>query len=58
MIRVWDSATYRCLFSFSNHTMVVTAVRWGGEGLIYSASRDTTICVWSDVDGKQVGTAP
>ncbi|MEW5304910.1 MAG: hypothetical protein WDW36_007487 [Sanguina aurantia] len=54
MIRVWDAATYRCLFSFSNHTMVVTAVRWGGEGLIYSASRDTTICVWSDVDGKQV----
>jgi ribosome assembly protein 4 len=28
------------------HTMVVTCVRWGGEGLIYSSSRDCSINVW------------
>lgn len=39
-IHVWDAATRRTLFTMSNHTMVVTCVKWGGEGLIYSASRD------------------
>lgn len=33
---------------------VITAVKWGGEGLIYSASRDTTINVWDARDGKLV----
>jgi hypothetical protein len=41
--------------SMSNHTQVVTAVKWGGEGLIYSASRDCTISAWDDTDGKLVG---
>ena len=38
-LRVWDAKTRKCLFSMTNHTLVVTAVKWGGEGLIYSASR-------------------
>lgn len=33
---------------------VITAVKWGGEGLIYSASRDTTINCWDAADGKLV----
>jgi ribosome assembly protein 4 len=38
----------------SNHTMMVSCVKWGGEGLIYSASRDTTISAWDAKDGKLV----
>jgi ribosome assembly protein 4 len=39
-VSVWDAAARRCVFSMSNHMQAVTAVKWGGEGLIYSASRD------------------
>lgn len=53
-VRVWDAATRRCLFSMSSHTMAITAVKWGGEGLIYSAGRDCAINVWDDADGKLV----
>jgi ribosome assembly protein 4 len=40
----------------SSHTMIVTCVRWGGEGLIYSSSRDCCINVWSADEGKLVRT--
>ena len=33
---------------------VITSVKWGGEGLIYSGSRDCRINVWDDVNGKLV----
>ncbi len=39
-------ARRQCLFSMTNHTALVTAVKWGGEGLIYSASRDKMISCW------------
>eukprot|EP00878_Enallax_costatus_P035497 GHUV01039617.1.p1 GENE.GHUV01039617.1~~GHUV01039617.1.p1 ORF type:complete len:135 (-),score=16.46 GHUV01039617.1:83-487(-) len=55
-IRVWDATTRRCLFTMSSHTMVVTCVRWGGEGLIYSSSRDCSINVWDAQEGKLVRT--
>ncbi|GIL67555.1 hypothetical protein Vafri_20907 [Volvox africanus] len=54
-IKVWDAVTRNCVLSMSNHTQLVTAVKWGGEGLIYSASRDCTISAWDDTDGKLVG---
>jgi WD40 repeat protein len=38
----------------SNHTMMISSVKWGGEGLIYSASRDATISAWDAADGKLV----
>lgn len=34
----------------SNHMKCVTALRWSGEGLIYSASQDRTIKVWRAAD--------
>ncbi|RHY60539.1 hypothetical protein DYB34_001357 [Aphanomyces astaci] len=41
-IKIWNARTGRqCL-------------KWGGEGLLYSASRDRTIKVWA-VEGDQVG---
>jgi len=42
------------LFSMGSHTAAVTAVKWGGDGLIYSAARDCSIIVWSADDGRMV----
>ncbi len=53
--QIWEATTRRCVLSMSNHSQAVTAVKWGGEGLIYSASRDCTISVWDATDGKLVG---
>ncbi|KAG2422472.1 hypothetical protein HXX76_015996 [Chlamydomonas incerta] len=53
-VKVWDAATRRCVLSMSNHSALVTAVLWGGEGLIYSASRDCSISAWDEADGKLV----
>ena len=33
--------------TLSGHTQSVTCVKWGGEGLIFSASQDRTIKVWT-----------
>ncbi|KAG1659389.1 hypothetical protein FOA52_004389 [Chlamydomonas sp. UWO 241] len=53
-IKVWDAHSRQCLLSMSNHAMMVTCVKWGGEGLIYSASRDCSISAWDATDGKLV----
>jgi WD40 repeat protein len=34
----------------TGHADSVECVKWGGEGLLYSASRDRTIMVWSVKD--------
>ena len=44
--QVWDATTRRCLFSMSSHTLAISCVKWGGDGLIYSSSRDCSINVW------------
>ena len=49
-IRVWDLKFGKALFSMSSHTMSVTCVKWGGEGLIYSGSQDRSIKVWDATD--------
>ena len=51
-IRIWDCGAAKCLMSMTSHTMNVTCLRWGGSGLIYSASQDRTIKVWRAQDGK------
>lgn len=38
----------------SSHTAAITAVRWGGEGHIFSASRDCSINVWDGKDGRLI----
>jgi WD40 repeat protein len=50
-VKIWDAVLGNQLLSLSSHTMSVTAVKWGGEGLIYSASQDRSIKVWTS-DGK------
>merc|ERR1711962_946392 len=49
-VRVWDVVLAQCLRSLTSHTASVTSVRWGGAGLIYSASQDRTIKVWRAKD--------
>eukprot|EP01104_Vermistella_antarctica_P012122 TRINITY_DN3455_c0_g1_i1.p1 TRINITY_DN3455_c0_g1~~TRINITY_DN3455_c0_g1_i1.p1 ORF type:complete len:489 (+),score=18.48 TRINITY_DN3455_c0_g1_i1:60-1469(+) len=54
-VKIWNVTTSRCLLSLTGHTACVSCVKWGGEGLLFSASRDRTIKVWTD-DGKLVRT--
>jgi hypothetical protein len=42
-VRIWDTTLYKCERILSGHTQCITCVRWGGTGLIYSASQDRTI---------------
>ncbi|KAF2360526.1 NLE protein [Trinorchestia longiramus] len=50
-IRIWNIASGNCHKSLSGHLQSVTALRWSGEGLIYSGSQDRTIKVWRPSDG-------
>lgn len=45
--KIWDVRTGGCVATLSGHTASVTCVKWGGEGLIYTASQDRTIIVWA-----------
>ena len=53
-VRVWDVFTRSCLFVLGSHTQAVSSVKWGGEGLIFTASRDTSVNAWDDSEGKLV----
>lgn len=45
--KIWDTVSGTCIQTLGGHSLSVTAVKWGGEGLIYTASQDTTINVWA-----------
>lgn len=51
-VRIWNVLTKRCEIVLSQHKDAITTVKWGGEGLIYTASRDKTIKVWEASTGK------
>ena len=53
-VRVWDAVLRRCVFTLSGHSNVVSALKWGGDGLIYGASRDTCIHVWETGEGGKL----
>lgn len=42
--RIWDTALKKCVICLSGHTLAVTCVKWGGDGVIYTgyASLDFT----------------
>jgi len=52
--KIWNVRTKRCEATLQGHMDSIESVKWGGEGLIYTASRDRTIKVWnaSEGDGK------
>lgn len=54
LAKIWNVRTRRCEATLSGHLDSIESVKWGGEGLIYTASRDRTIKVWnaSEGDGK------
>jgi len=54
MAKVWHVISKRCDITMAKHTKGITAVKWGGEGLIYTASQDCTVKVWAAQDGKLV----
>ncbi|XP_037936540.1 protein Notchless [Teleopsis dalmanni] len=49
--RIWDTVLCQCIMTIAGHTAAVTAVRWGGSGLIYTSSKDRTVKVWRAADG-------
>lgn len=49
-IRIWDTKRAQTCCVLSGHTRSVTCVKYGGSGLIYSASQDRTIKVWRAED--------
>ncbi|KDE08903.1 hypothetical protein MVLG_00998 [Microbotryum lychnidis-dioicae p1A1 Lamole] len=55
-VRVWNVKAQRLDFSLGGHTASVNVVRWGGEGVIYTASSDRTVKLWSGKDGKLIRT--
>lgn len=50
-IRIWDTVLCNTTLTISGHTKSVTVVKWGGSGLLYSASQDRTVKVWRATDG-------
>lgn len=50
LVKVLNLRLQRVVFTLSGHTDSVECVKWGGEGLIYTASRDRTIKVWGAED--------
>lgn len=49
-VKIWNIMTSNCETTISGHTDSVECVKWGGNGLLYSCSRDRTIKVW-EIDG-------
>lgn len=54
-VRVWNARTGGLQCALTGHTDSVECVKWGGGGLLYSASRDKTILVWALDEGKTRG---
>jgi ribosome assembly protein 4 len=53
--KIWNVRTQQCLLTLNGHTDSVECVKWGGEGFLYTASRDRTIRVWTAKDGDVLG---
>jgi ribosome assembly protein 4 len=60
LAKIWNVRTKRCEATLAGHLDSIESVKWGGEGFIYTASRDRTIKVWNASDcaekGHRVGT--
>lgn len=55
-VRVWQPKARRLDFALGGHTASVNAVRWGGDGIIYTASSDRTVRLWNSETGKPIRT--
>jgi len=52
-VRIWSMATRRTAFALGGHTACVNVVKWGGEGLIYTASSDRSVRVWDAAEVRR-----
>nr|GLL17100.1 notchless protein homolog [Ipomoea trifida] len=52
--RIWDATLRKCVICLSGHTLAITCVKWGGDGVIYTGSQDCTIKVWETSQGKLI----
>ncbi|XP_065868417.1 notchless protein homolog isoform X2 [Euphorbia lathyris] len=52
--RIWDVSLKKCVISLTGHTLAITCVKWGGDGVIYTGSQDCTIKVWETTQGKLI----
>lgn len=50
-MRIWDTKLGQCTKTITGHLKSVTVVKWGGGGLLYTASQDRTVKVWRASDG-------
>lgn len=50
-VRIWDTVLCQTILTLAGHTKPVSVVKWGGSGVIYTASQDRTIRVWRADDG-------
>ncbi|KAL7533072.1 hypothetical protein ACHAXR_005027 [Thalassiosira sp. AJA248-18] len=55
LAKIWNTRTKRCEATLAGHLDSIESVKWGGEGLIYTASRDRTIKVWNASEGEGKG---
>ena len=53
--KIWNVRTQQCLLTLCGHTDSIECARWGGEGFLYTGSRDRTIKVWTAKDGDTLG---
>ncbi|KAF2293467.1 hypothetical protein GH714_002043 [Hevea brasiliensis] len=52
--RIWDVSLRKCVICLTGHTDAITCVKWGGDGVIYTGSKDCTIKVWETSQGKLI----
>lgn len=50
-VRIWDAVLGTCVRTLAGHTGSVTAVRWGGTGIIFTSSKDRTCKMFRADDG-------
>jgi hypothetical protein len=55
-VRIWDytKSGAKMVLSFGSHTKSVLCCKWGGSGLLYTASQDRNIFVWNANTGQLV----
>ena len=56
-VKIWDLGLGRCITVLSGHTMSVTCLRWGGDGLIYTGSQDRMVKVYAAEDVRACPSA-
>ncbi|KAL6505200.1 hypothetical protein OROGR_025017 [Orobanche gracilis] len=52
--RIWDVSLRKCVIVLTGHTLAITCVKWGGDGVIYTGSQDCTIKMWETTQGKLI----